>query len=185
MFKIKIKKCFFCLPLFFFISASNFCYSSERNEKIEIIDIDSSNYRTEPSCGWLYDILDLKKEVFKSNKKVCDDLSEIISIFEDKTRRYHILGLYIHGINNFECGAIVENFENGDVFLRYIFTKKNDQRKGYGKRIMNYIKNMVKKGRSIKLESTYDSVGFYEKCEFKKIGISQMALTVFEWKNDS
>lgn len=49
---------------------------------------------------------------------------------------------------------------------------------------MDYIKNIVGKGKSITLESTYNYVEFYEKCGFKKIGTSDATLTIFEWKNN-
>ena len=183
MFRTKIKKMVCLSTLVCPFIVSNFCYSSESKEKIEIIDIDNSNYGNESSCDLLYDILTLKKEVFKSDKKVCDDFREIISVLEDETRSCHVLGLYTNGVNDLKCGAIFEKVDNGNISLRYIFTKKGNQRQGFGTKMMDYIKNMVGKGKSITLESTYNSFEFYEKCGFKKIGTSGMTLTIFEWKN--
>lgn len=115
----------------------------------------------------------MKIKKINDNKKKYLDLLLLADEQEDMIDRYIdrgiMYGLYDDNIIKSVC--IVTDEGNGILEIKNIATEPHSQNKGYGKKLVQFIKNQYKGKFSILQVGTGDSpltVPFYEKCGFEK-----------------
>lgn len=113
---------------------------------------------------------DMKIIEIKNNKKQFLPLLLLADEQENMIDRYIDRGtMYVLDDMGIKCICVVTDEGNGILEIKNIATKPEDQRKGYGKTLIDFIAAKYKGKYSILQVGTGDSpstVPFYEKCGF-------------------
>ncbi|MDE5946800.1 MAG: GNAT family N-acetyltransferase [Oscillospiraceae bacterium] len=114
----------------------------------------------------------MKIREIKDNKKQYLQLLLLADEQENMIDRYISRGtMYALYDDDIKAVCIVTDEGNGVLEIKNIATEPNNQKKGYGKSLIQFIKNQYKGTFNILQVGTGDSpltVPFYEKCGFKK-----------------
>ena len=111
----------------------------------------------------------------KSNKKRHMDLLLLADEQEDMINRYLDRGtLYILDDNGVKAECVVTEEPNGVLEIKNIATEPNCRRKGYGKKLIDFLVEKYSEQYAFLQVGTGDSpltIPFYEKCGFQRTHI--------------
>ena len=173
--------------------SSSLCYSME-SQSSPVIDIQSSNVSSVDK-NFLLEIFKLKNKTFCSyfsepteeeiEKDAKRDIEYNLKKFGEKNYKFHI-SFIKDDENKPICCAIFEQYDDGDIKLNFLFSAEQKQRKGYGTRMVNYIRSLVPKGSAIRLNATINSIDFYKKTGFTQLDFyGKRGLYPFIWINEN
>ena len=111
----------------------------------------------------------------KSNKKLYMDLLFLADEQEDMIDRYLDRGtMYILDDNGVKAECVVMEEPNGVLEIKNIAAEPNYQRKGYGKKLIDFLVEKYSEQYAFLQVGTGDSpltIPFYEKCGFQRTHI--------------
>ena len=111
----------------------------------------------------------------KSNKKLYMDLLFLADEQEDMINRYLERGtMYVLDDNGVKAECVVMEEPNGVLEIKNIAVKPNCQRKGYGKKLIDFLVEKYSEQYAVLQVGTGDSpltITFYEKCGFRRTHI--------------
>ena len=110
----------------------------------------------------------------KENKKAHIDLLLLADEDEGMIDKYLDRGtVYVLEDDGIKGICVVTDEGNGDLEIKNIATKPTSQKKGYGKTLINFVKDTYKDSFKRIIVGTGDSpltIPFYEKCGFTRYG---------------